>query len=113
LIELLDGLVVIGGGLSNAYPLFIDSILKEMNGTIESYGGDKLPRMPQKSFDLENSDDQKLFLKGEVQTVKVLGTDKTIQLDSMKRIGIGRAVLDTSHAVSVGAYSFALNELDK
>jgi glucokinase len=110
---LLDGLVVIGGGLSNAYPLFIDSILKEMNGTIESYDGDKLPRMPQKSFDLENPDDQKLFLKGEVQTVKVLGTDKTIQLDSMKRIGIGRAVLDTSHAVSVGAYSFALNALDK
>lgn len=110
---LLDGLVVVGGGLSNAYPLFIDSILKEMNGTIESYDGEKLPRMIQKSLDLENPDDQKLFLKGDVQIVKVLGTDKTLQLDSMKRIGIGRAVLDTSHAVSVGAYSFALNELDK
>jgi len=110
---LLDGLVVIGGGLSNAYPLFIESILKEMNGTIESYGGDKLPRMIQKSLDLENPEDQKYFLKGNVQMVKVLGTDKTIPLDSMKRIGIGRAVLDTSYAVSVGAYAFALNELDK
>lgn len=110
---LLDGLVVIGGGLSNAYPLFIDSILKEMNGTIESYGGDKLPRMIQKSFDLEDSGDLKLFLEGDVQMVKVIGTDKILPLDSMKRIGIGRAVLDTSHAVSVGAYSFALNELDK
>ena len=110
---LLDGLVVIGGGLSNAYPLFIESILKEMNGSIESYAGEKLPRMIQKSLDLENPEDQELFLKGDVQMVKVLGTDKAIPLDSMKRIGIGKAVLDTSHAVSVGAYAFALNELDK
>ena len=47
-ITLLDGVIVIGGGLADAYPLFIESILNEMNGTIESYGGDKLPRIVQK-----------------------------------------------------------------
>lgn len=41
------------------------------------------------------------------------GTEKTIMYDSLMCLGMGRAVLDTSHAVSVGAYSFALNELDK
>lgn len=110
---LLDGLVVIGGGLSKAYPLFIRSILDEMNGSIESYSGQKLPRIVQKCFDLENPADQKKFIEGEVKEIAVPGTQKTIKYDSMKRIGIGPAVLDTSLAVSVGACAYALNQLDQ
>lgn len=110
---LLDGLVVIGGGLSNAYPLFVESILNEMNGTIESYSGDTLARMPQKSFDLESADGQEQFLKGDLKQIKVPGSEKIIPFDPMKRIGIGRAVLDTSQAVSIGAYAYALSQLDR
>ena len=109
---ILDGLVVIGGGLANAYPLFIDAILAEMNGTIESYSGEKLPRIVQKSLDLEDKASCDQFIKGEVKEITVPGTDKIVKLDSMKRIGIGRAALDTSFAISVGAYAFALNQLD-
>lgn len=112
-ITLMDGLIVIGGGLSAAYPLFIQSVLDEMNGTIESYTGEKLPRIVQKCFDLENSEAQKQFISGNVKEITVPGTDKIMKYDSMKRLGIGTAVLDTSHAVSVGAYAFALNQLDK
>ncbi|MBM4104239.1 MAG: ROK family protein [Planctomycetes bacterium] len=112
-ITLLDGLIVIGGGLSAAYRLFIESVLSEMNGTIESYAGEKLPRIVQKCFDLENPDHQKQFIQGKVREIPVPGTQKTMKYDSMKRLGIGRAVLDTSQAVSVGAYAYALNELDK
>ena len=110
---LLDGLVVIGGGLSNAYPLFIESILNHMNGTIESYSGEELPRIVQKSFDLEDPGSLEQFIAGKVEEITVPGTQNKLRYDSLARIGIGRAVLDTSHAVSVGAYSFALNELDK
>lgn len=109
---LLDGLVVIGGGLSNAYPLFIDSLVNEMNGTIETYTGEKLPRIVQKTLDLENPESRKQFVEGSVTELNVPGTQKTVLFDSMKRIGIGRAILDTSHAVSVGAYAHALNQLD-
>ncbi|MBN2130880.1 MAG: ROK family protein [Sedimentisphaerales bacterium] len=110
---LLDGLVVIGGGLAAAYPLFIGAVLQEMNGTIESYAGEKLPRIVQKCFDLENEAARKRFIEGEVMELSVPGTQKTVRYDSMKRIGIGPAVLDTSHAVAVGAYAFALNQLDR
>jgi glucokinase len=109
---LLDGLVVIGGGLSAAYPLFIGAVLAEMNGTIESYKGDKLPRIVQKCFDLENPRDRKQFIEGKVKEIAVPGTRKTLKYDSLKRIGIGPAVLETSHAVSIGAYAYALNQLD-
>lgn len=111
-ITLLDGLIVIGGGLSAAYPLFIDAVLKEMNGTIESYKGDKLPRIVQRCFDLENKNDQSQFIAGSVKEITVPGTQKKIKYDSMKRLGIGRSVMETSHAVSVGACVFALQQLD-
>ncbi len=111
-ITLIDGLIVIGGGLAAAYPLFIDAVLKEMNGTIESYSGQKLPRIVQKCFDLENPQDCRQFIEGRIKEIRVPGSKRTIQYDSLKRIGIGRAVLDTSHAVSIGAYAYALNQLD-
>ena len=84
-----------------------------MNGTIESYSGEKLPRIVQKSFDLEDPESLEQFIAGKVEEITVPGTQNKLRYDSLARIGIGRAVLDTSHAVSVGAYSFALNELDK
>lgn len=111
-ITLMDGLIVIGGGLSAAYPLFIGSVLSEMNGSIESYAGDKLPRIVQRCFDLENADDQKLFIAGNVKELTVPGTDKRIKYDSLKRLGIGRSVMETSQAVSVGACVYALSQLD-
>ncbi|MGE4285797.1 MAG: ROK family protein [Phycisphaerae bacterium] len=112
-ITLLDGIIVIGGGLSAAYPLFIDAVLAELNGTIEDLQGNKLPRIVQDCFDLENPSDVEKFIKGKVTDVTVPGTNRKVKYDSMKRIGIGRAVLDTSFAVSVGAYAYALNQLDK
>ncbi len=111
-ITLMDGLIVIGGGLANAYPLFINAILEEMNGTIESYSGDTLPRIVQKCFDLENQDQCTQFCQGSVKQLTIPGTDKTLAYDSLKRLGIGHAVLDTSQAVAIGAYVFALNQLD-
>jgi glucokinase len=112
-ITLIDGLIVIGGGLAAAYPLFIQAVLKEMNGTIESYSGQQLPRIVQKCFDLEDPKEHKQFMQGNVRQIQVPGTQKTIPYDSLKRIGIGRATMDTSQAISVGAYAFAINQLDQ
>ena len=52
------------------------------------------------------------FLQGSVKQITIPGTDKTVPYDSLKRLGIGHAALDTSQAVAVGAYVFALNQLD-
>lgn len=111
-ITLLDGLIVIGGGLSKAYPMFIDSVLAEMNGTIENYKGDKLPRIVQKCYDLENESHRQKFIAGEVKEITVPGTTRKVKYDSEKRLGIAPAVLDTSKAVSIGAFVFALDQLD-
>lgn len=112
-ITLLDGLIVIGGGLSAAYPLFIEAVLTEMNGQLESYSGKKFDRLVQRCFDLESEEGRRAFLNGRVKEITVPGSRRTVCYDSMKRIGLGRAVMETSRAVSVGAYAFALSQLDR
>ncbi|MBK1879859.1 ROK family protein [Pelagicoccus mobilis] len=111
-LTLFDGLVVIGGGLSNSYPLFVPALLKELNGEIENYDGKSLPRIVQKSFDLEDDGQLSVFLEGDQKEILMPGGDESMLYDPMKRIGIGRSVLGTSEAVAIGAYAFALNELD-
>ncbi len=41
------------------------------------------------------------------------GSGRKVAYDPLKRIGVGLSRLGTSQAVAVGAYSFALAELDR
>lgn len=111
-LTLVDGLVVVGGGLTGASSLFMPRIIKEMNGEIESFDGDKIPRMEVKAFNLEDEEQFSKFLKGEQKEIAVPLTDKKILYDPMKRIGVGLSRLGTSKAVSIGAYAYALKMLD-
>ncbi len=112
-ITLVDGLVVIGGGLSGAAKLFMPAIVKEMNGTLKSLSGGTVPRMETRVFNLEDAVERELFLKGEPRKIMVPGTDKKLSYDSLKRVGIGLSRLGTSKAVAVGAYAYALHSLDQ
>ncbi len=112
-ITLVDGLVVIGGGLARAYPLFLSRLVQEMNTAYDTFQGGALPRMEIKAYNLEDHDDLELFLTGDTREIKVPFSNKTLTYDPLKRIGVGFRRLGTSRAVSVGAYAFALNALDK
>ncbi len=112
-ITLMDGLIVIGGGLSASYPILVDKVLEQMNGTIETYDGDKIPRLSQKVYNLHDNEQLQFFLKGQKREIPVPYSNKKLMYDPEKRIGIGTSRLDTSKAVYLGAYAFALNELDK
>jgi glucokinase len=110
-ITLVDGLIVVGGGLAGAAPLFLPKLTEEMNGTIENLQGERIPRLELKAFNLEDDQQMAAFLRGEAREIVVPGTDKKVVYDPLKRVGIGVARLATSHAVAVGAYAFALNAL--
>jgi glucokinase len=112
-ITLIDGLIVIGGGLSGASKLFLPAIVRELNGTINTVSGNPISRLETKAFNLEDPSEKKKFLKGERKTILIPGTSKKIPYDPLKRIGVGMSRLGTSKSVAVGAYAFALNALDK
>ena len=110
-VTLIDGLVVIGGGLSGAYPLFLPKLVEEMNLPFATMSGHPLPRLEVEAYNLEDQEELKKFLYSGSGRIQVPFSETTVQYDPGKKIGIGISKLGTSAAVSLGAYAFALSRL--
>jgi glucokinase len=111
-LTLVDGLAVIGGGVSGASPLFLPAVVEELNGTYTGPDGNSFRRLATRAFNLEDPLQLETFLKGETREIVVPGTDRKLQYDPLARVGVGMSRLETSEAVAIGAYAFALNKLD-
>jgi len=112
-LTLLDGLIVIGGGLAGAAELFLQTVVDELNGTLETYEGEKTKRTESKVFNLEDEIQLQTFLRGEVREITIPYTNEKIRYDPLKRVGVGLSRLGTSQAIALGAYAFALKKLDQ
>ncbi len=110
-VTLTDSLVVIGGGLAGAWPLFMPQLVEEMNSAFREIGGDSLPRMEVQAFDLEDEQGLQHFLRDTSVMIRVPLSDEMVKYDPVKKVGAGISRLGTSCAVAVGAYAYALNEL--
>ncbi len=111
IITIVDGLVVVGGGLSQAWKLFAPAMLSYLNGTISDLKGNKLPRLVLNVWDLENKSTMDAFIHGENKQVTVPFFGKQVNYDPLKRTGIGLSRLGASKAIALGAYGFALNAM--
>jgi glucokinase len=109
-LTLIDGLAVIGGGISAAHPLFLDDVVDAVN---DVYPRDERPlhRLIARVFNLEDQAGRTGFLARTIREVKVPGSDRMVQYDATPQTGIGVSRLGTSEAVAVGAYAFALDQL--
>lgn len=110
-ITLVDGIVVLGGGLSGASRYFMPSLLEEMNSETGMMDGTRFPRLQMKAFNLDDEADFRLFAKGEAVQVPVPGTDRMIDYDPFKRIGVTVSRQGTNRSIALGAYVYALNQL--
>lgn len=109
-----DGLVVIGGGVSNAHKWFMPALIKELNSTVKCYDNrGEFPRMESKAYDLTDLAQSEQFYAGGSTLVQIPYSDKKVVYNKDKKIGVTLSKLGTSSAVAIGAYSFALNEIDK
>lgn len=110
-LTLIDGLVVIGGGLSGASDIFLPFLVDEMNGSYHNSSGSQFRRLVQYVYNLEMEDELKEFLRGSTKEIKIFGTEKTVKYDPVSRTGVGVSKIGTSKAIWLGAYAFALNQL--
>ncbi len=111
-VTLIDGLVVIGGGLAGASDVFLPFLVDEMNGDFVKPDGSRFRRLIASVYNLEDNEQLSRFLKGKTKEISVYGTGRKIKYDPEIRIGVGISKIGTSKAISVGAYAFALNALD-
>lgn len=111
-LTLIDGLAVVGGGVSGAWPLFLPALVAELNSTYTAPNGNQFRRLVQVAFNLEDTAQRKKFLKGETREITVPGGKRRLKYDPLARIGVGMSRLGTSEAVAIGACAFALRKLD-
>jgi glucokinase len=111
ILAVVDGLVVVGGGIAQAHDLFMPHAIAAINTTIGRADGSRVPRIVLTAYNVEDEQELANFLKGAPKKVTIAGTDISADYDPVKRIGVGVTKLGDLRAISVGAYSFALSQL--
>ncbi len=109
-LTLIDGLVVIGGGISAAHPLFLQPLVDAMNALYQR-DHDPLRRLIPKAFNLEDPEQAGEFLTSKVREITVPGSGRKVLYDPSPRTAVGISRLGTSRAVAVGAAAYALSRL--
>ncbi len=101
-LDIVDGLVVLGGGISKAHKYIIPAIIENLRGWLQM-----------DVVDLTTDEGMNAFLKDTAVEVRVPGSDRTVLYHSEKKTGIAVSRIGTSEAVSLGAYAYALMQIDK
>lgn len=101
-LDIADALVVVGGGLSGAAEFIFPALIEAIN-----------PWLQMKVLDLTTESGLASFLKDESVLVPVPGTAKVVRYRKDKKTGIAVSSLGTSMAISLGAYAYALSQLDQ
>ena len=112
-VSIIDGLVVIGGGLSGAYKYIKDAMFESARGKMQRLNGEEISKLASKVYDLDNPEELKQFIKGEQRQLKIYNSEIEVTYDPQKRIGIALSKIGANKAVSLGAYTFALHQLSR
>lgn len=112
-VTLVDGLVVIGGGLAGASKYILPAILEEMRRNFSTLAGDTFSRMQVNVCDYNNPQSRADFLTEKCKQIDIPGfAGKTSSYRYSKEVAIAVSSLGTSKAIALGAYAFALAQLD-
>lgn len=112
-VTLTDGLIVIGGGMTAAHEYFMPSLLKSLRSRISTMSGDEIDRVQMSVYDLDDEEEFAQFAKGSQRKLKIYGSEIEVDYDPQKRIGVAISRIGANMATSIGAYMFALDQLDK
>ena len=112
-LTLIDGLVVIGGGVSGAAKYILPALMKELKAEIGMMDGTCFPRLQMQVHDLQKPDEMETFLSKINSEVKVPESERKVAYQTERRTGVILSKLGASRAISLGAYWLALNELGK
>ena len=111
-ISLFDGLVVIGGGLSGAHSIILPTLVQELNKQLKSFQNNNVQRMEVFAYNFHNPNCLNDFLKDNNRQIKIHNSPQLTSYNPIKKIAVGVSQLGTNHAVALGAYSYALHQLD-
>ena len=111
MINIIDGVVVIGGGVAGAYPLFSGAMLDQFNSSYDLLNGKRTSRLVQKMYDLERDWSLKQFLQDDMREIELPSGTKKVRFEENKKLAVGLSRLGTSEAIPLGADYSAISRL--
>lgn len=112
-LHIVDGMVVIGGGVSGASKYILPGMMREMRRSISTFAGRGFNCLQMEVCNLMEADERQRFLEHTDSRVQVPFTDKKVTYDCTKRIGVAISALGANKAIALGAYAFALQQIDR
>jgi len=110
-LSFIDGIAVIGGGITGASDLYMPAVMEELNFKYHPSNVDEMPRLVQKVFNLDDKQDRKEFFKDYSRTLPIPGTDKSISYDPVPRLAIATSSRGANESIALGAYAYALQHI--
>ncbi len=113
-VTLIDGAVVIGGGISAAHRLFMPSVLDVVNGRFSTHQGAP-PRVVQRLYDVTDEAAAGSFFSDERMACELTEVTPGVRRvpTPERRIPIGVSRLGADRAVNLGAYAVAVHRLSE
>lgn len=112
-LNIIDGIVVIGGGVAGAAKYIIPGLMQELRSSVGTIEGNSFHCLQMDIYNLTDTNELQQFLREDYSWVSIPYTHSKVRYASNKKTGIVFCDLDTSKAITIGAYTFALFQLDK
>ena len=113
-LNIVDGIVAIGGGISGAHKYIFPGIVEEMRRRLGTFSGASFPCLQMDVYNLNDESGMRGFLSDESPSfVDVPFSDRKVPYIKHKKTGIILSSLGASEAIAAGAYAYALSRYDE
>lgn len=110
-LNIVDGLVVIGGGLAGASRYILPALVKELRTSVSMFSGEHFPCVQMDVYNWEDKSDRELFLSQQDDKTVIPGTSVKVPYNKSKRIAVMCSQDGASVSIMRGAYAYALSQL--
>ncbi len=112
-LNIVDGLVVIGGGLAGAGKYILPGLMEALQGQVGTFAGDHFPMLQMQCYNWEDEAQRQQFLQISTGKVTTPHYEVEVPYQTTRSICIGLSRNGASTSIMYGAYAYALNELEK
>ena len=111
-LNVVDGLVVIGGGVSGASKYILPALITELRAQLTTFSGNKFPCVSMQVYNGEDESERARFLSLSDSQVVIPGTHLTTTYHQLKQTLVLCSKEGASRSIMRGAYAYALQKID-
>lgn len=111
-LNVVDGLVVIGGGVAGASKYILPALITELRAQLTTFSGNKFPCVSMQVYNGEDESERARFLSLSDSQVVIPGTCLTTTYHQLKQTLVLCSKEGASRSIMRGAYAYALQKID-